>query len=214
MNLDELLLEAKIKRQFDEVARVKVGSLVYIVKMLRTEMIIDTDKSSRKEIVAITPDIAISLLSSSKREISKEETSKIDDKKISYPRRKAREVFNNLYDRSYHQLSKKEAEKLNAKGAIFELTKVMKDYLDKYNTEYVLVNPYKDGLAKRMGVYEKMLNRLGFTKVYTYPRGNSALYSKTPEKVWGVVDSTIYRKGRPPSDNAIRSNLRVISSNI
>lgn len=205
-----MLLEAEIKRQFDEVARVKAGPLTYIIKMLRTEMTIDLEDGGRKEIVAVTPDIAISLLSSVNRTIRKEEP----DQNLSYPRRKVREVFSNTYNRSYQKLSDEDSKKINSFKLINDIVKVLEDYLKKYNINYILANPYKDGKEGRLKLYGTILNKMGFRKVYSYRESKGDLYSKNPDKVLGIIDTRIYRKGKMTDKNAIKNSIRIFRSNL
>lgn len=166
----------KIKRQFGEITRIKVGALVYVVKMLKAKITIEEERGKYKEIIAVAPNISISFFSSLKRG----------------------KVFSNWRYRSYKQLSNEEVERLDSGNAIFELTKVAKRYLDKYETNYLMTNPYKDSdLARKMRVLERMLNRLGFTKIYTFPKKDGAIYSRAPEQVYKVADYKIYRRSKP-----------------
>lgn len=207
MTLEEFLTEAEIKRQFKEVSRFKVGELTYIVKMGKASLELELTDGTKKQIEAVSPDVAISIFSSMKREVPKREA----DPNVNFARRKVRETFNNLYDKSYRQLSDKEVAKFNTKNAIPQILDTIKSYLDKYKTEYILVSPYKDNEEKRARAYGIMLKRMGYTEIYNNDK--IILYSNKKEKVQStsVPEMTTYRwKNAPP----VIKNIRFLMSNI
>lgn len=207
MILEEFLEEAQIKRQYKEVARLRVGELTYIVKMGKANIELELGDGTKKQITAVSPDVAISIFSSAKRTLPKREP----DMRVNYARRKAREAFNNLLDKSYQQLSGNEVDKYNTKPAMPKILEAIKTYLETYKTEYVLVSPYKDNEEKRARAYSTMLKRMGYKEIYN--NNKVILFSNKEEDVksTSVPEMTTYRWKNAPH---IIKNIRFLVSNI
>lgn len=207
MNLSNFLTEAEIKRQFKEVARFKAGELSYIIKMGRYNIEIELEDGNKETIEAVSPDLAISILTSRKRNLPERE----EDDSVGYLRRKVRKSFNDLYDKSYKLITPEEAEAYNTGNALQKAQQIMIDYFNKYNTQYIIVHPYKDNSSKRTRLYELMLKKIGYNKIYNEDK--VILFSKDKKLIKSAekpVNKT-YKWENPPQ---LIKNIRFILSNI
>lgn len=179
--IEEIRLnEAELKgRQFNEISRFKSGELTYTVKMRHDRVKILTNDNKIVFIKVVSPDIAITLLSSQKRDGA---ITRTPNEKESNLQRKVRDRIDKTFNKMYGLLTPEEVEKFGAQDAMPQLLGVLKEYFNKYNAAYIMFSAFRDSNSKRERFYDTTLRRLGYTKILSQVNGPSKhkyyLYSK------------------------------------
>ena len=214
--IEEILLhEAELKgSQFKEVSRFKSGQLTYTVKMHKTRISVETGDNKFLEVDAVIPDISITLLSSHKREMGVNRDYNKDEPAY---QRKIRDTMWKTFDRMYTVLTPEEIEKYGSRDSMPQLLDVLRKYLRKYDTEYILSKPYGDNFVKRLHFYNIVLKRLGYTPIASTENGKDMLYGKKDDKnitrVLGYRDPSLKGKVDELTPDAVKS-MKAIKSNL
>ena len=213
MNLQELLQEAEIKKQYDEVARFRAGELTYSVRMRKARVSIkstdENGETDEKIITSVVPDIGITLLSSRKREVEKSPL----DPSVNRMRGAVRREFSNTFDKMYSKLTPEEIEKYHAEKAMAKAMDVVTSYFKKYKPEFVTVFAYKDDKEKRERMYTVALKRLGYNLIIKEDDG-LLLFSNKPS-TYSKIGSTYedLPKGKNISNaSTLKRNIKMIAS--
>lgn len=151
----------EIKKQFGEIARFRSGDLTYLVKMVNSDVEVITKNGESKIISAVVPEIAISLISSQKREGI---VTRDYNKEESTIKRKVRDNISKSFSKMYSMLTPEEVVKFKTKDAMPKVLDAIKSYLNKYRSEYIIFEAFKDNKEKREKFYDIVLGRLGYTK--------------------------------------------------
>lgn len=162
MNLKEIITEMEIKKEFGEIARFKSGELTYLVKMIKGDVEVITKNGEEKTIPVVVPEIAISLISSQKREGI---VTRDYNKEESPVKRKVRDNISKSFSKMYSMLTPEEVDKFKTKDAMPKVLDAIKSYLNKYDSEYIIFEAFKDNRGKRERFYDIALGRLGYAKV-------------------------------------------------
>ena len=131
--------------------------------------------------------------------------------------RKIRDTIGKTFDRMYTVLTPEEIEKYGSRDSMPQLLDVLRKYLRKYDTEYILSKPYGDNFVKRLHFYNIVLKRLGYTPIASTENGKDMLYGKKDDKnitrVLGYRDPSLKGKVDELTPDAVKS-MKAITSNL
>ncbi len=215
MKLHDILNEMEIKREFKEVARFKSGEFTYLVKMTESDVVVESEDGKRTTIKAIAPQIAISFLSSQKRDAPIDRKEREGDKNII--RRKVRDGISKSFNNMYSMLTPEEVEKYGAQDAMPKLIDTFKSYFSKYNPDYILSNAYKDNRSKRERFYGTMLKRLGYQEIAMDKETRWVLYGKKKGDIKEILNVGNFKEKLGKNlDNLPRAigTIKALASNL
>jgi len=197
MKFNQIINEMK---QYNKIARIKIGKLTYIIKMTKEVLTIKDYGDKIKDVDVVIPTVPISIFSAHKRQFKKDTLYKDTGNTI---KNKVRKTVNTLYDKSYAQLSQDEIKEFNTSEALSKILIVFADYFKEFKPEYVMFTSYKDNKNKRDKFYDLVLKKNGYSKANEY--GNWVLYSKKNK-----VKEILKKQAKPSLKNTIKD----LASNI